>query len=269
MLGGMFDLRDRFETADGSRPDATVLPQRVEQEIPLPAFTVLAGGDVFDAGGKPSGPGLARAADYVAQKVTITAHAGTDAHVERIRRDIVRLLAGHDRLSLRLMGQKPVDVEVVPDNAQLSTIGFPPRISSRAAGLFWDRPDWDRARIGLSARHLETEPALVFHEMGHAVHYLAFTARERELIYRVLRPTFGSRAAMDEVFAIYTERELLGQAFAKEQQRAPGVYGFTRRQWDENHLFTRFARKLYFPHKPLAGDKGKAAGDAWRKFSGG
>ena len=57
---------------------------------------------------------------------------------------------------------------------------------------------------------------------------------------------------MDEVFAIYSEREFLTD-FSEEEKKASGVYGFTRRQWDENHLFTRFVRKLYFPGKRLAG----------------
>jgi len=129
-----------------------------------------------------------------------------------------------------------------------------------AAGVFWNHPKWQRARIALRSEHLHEDPALVFHEMGHAVHYLGFSAAERDDIYAVLRPTFGSRAAMDEVFAIYGERELAG-AYRPSDRRAPGVYGFARRQWSEDHLFTRFVRKLYFPRKPSAGPQIKPITD--------
>lgn len=66
---------------------------------------------------------------------------------------------------------------------------------------------------------------------------------------------------MDEVFAIYSEREFL-ETFSPDGKRAPGVYGFTRRQWHEDHLFTRFVRKLYWPHKSLAGPSMAPVGGA-------
>jgi hypothetical protein len=123
-----------------------------------------------------------------------------------------------------------------------------------AAGVFWDHPTWSAARIAYRADELQGDTALVVHEMAHAIHYLAFTREERDAIYAVLRPTFGSRAAMDEVFAIYSEREFLSE-FDAGARRAPGVYGAIRRQWSEDHVFTRFVRKLYFPYKPLAGPR--------------
>jgi len=45
--------------------------------------------------------------------------------------------------------------------------------------------------------------------MAHAIHYLAFTAAERQLIDNLLRPVFGARAAVDEAFAVYSEREFI------------------------------------------------------------
>ena len=74
---------------------------------------------------------------------------------------------------------------------------------------------------------------------------------------------------MDEVFAIYSEREFC-EDYSEAERRAPGIYGITRRQWNEDHLFTRFVRKLYFPHKRLAGREAKerAGARAWQKFSG-
>ena len=106
--------------------------------------------------------------------------------------------------------------------------------------------------MALRQDRLDDLAHLVFHEMAHAVHYLAFTADERDRIYRVLLPTYRSRAAADEVFAIYSEREFLPE-FEERERHAPGVYGMARQRWDERHVFTRFVRKLYHPHKPLAG----------------
>lgn len=48
------------------------------------------------------------------------------------------------------------------------------------------------------------------------------------------------------------EREFVTGVSAHDL-RAPGVYGMARQRWNEEHLFTRFVRNLYFPYKPLAG----------------
>jgi hypothetical protein len=152
----------------------------------------------------------------------------------------------------RLMAAKPIRVDLIPPGLPMWKMGYPKSVGPQVSGLYWDQAQWPEARIALKAERLDGEPALVVHEFAHAIHYLAFTQHERESIYRLLRPSFGSRSAMDEVFAIYSEREFL-DGFADSEKRAPGVYGFTRRQWDENHVFTRFVRKLYAPHKALAG----------------
>jgi hypothetical protein len=266
------DLKDRFETIDGSRPDASPLTGAVGREIPLAAFAVLTGGDAFeDASERAPSDGEERAHAFVARRVKVKRHFVSRRLVELVTGAIVEQLAGNPSLTARLERQRPLVIDLVPEGKALGRYGFPDNVVPNAAGLFWDHPSWERARIALREEHLEKESALVVHEMAHAIHYLAFTAKERELIYKVLRPTFGSRAAMDEVFAIYSEREFL-PTFDEEQQRAPGVYGVTRRQWDENHLFTRFVRKLYFPYKKLAGraaPSDMAQGrSAWAKFSG-
>ena len=72
-------------------------------------------------------------------------------------------------------------------------------------------------------------------------------------------PTYRSRAWVDEVFAIYSEREFL-DAFTEREEHAPGVYGLARKRWDERHVFTSFVRALYFPNKPLAGTPSARAG---------
>ena len=81
---------------------------------------------------------------------------------------------------------------------------------------------------------------------------MAFTHEENELVYRTLRRPYRSPARMDEVFALYSEREFIPTVTAHDL-RAPGVYGMARQRWNEEHVFTRFVRNLYFPYKPLAG----------------
>jgi hypothetical protein len=257
-----FELEDRFETRDGSRPEATPLLAEIGRDLPLTAFAVLTSGDAFDGGGAPTG-GESAARQYVGACVTLAEHQVGSA--ERITGDIVRQLSGNAQLSARMQRAKPVQIDVVPAGVAIASLGYPKAIARNASGIFWDCPSWERARLAVRADRLEAEPALVVHEMAHAIHYLGFTKKERQLIYGLLQPSFGSRAAMDEVFAIYSEREFL-DSFSSDEKRAPGVYGFTRRQWNENHVFTRFVRKLYWPGKPLAGPKmGGGGGGDWMK----
>jgi hypothetical protein len=74
-------------------------------------------------------------------------------------------------------------------------------------------------------------------------------------------PTYRSKAWVDEVFAIYSEREFL-PSFTEREGHAPGVYGLARQRWDERHVFTRFVRNLYHPHKPLAASR--PSSQSWR-----
>ncbi len=257
------DLQDRFETRDGSRPESTPLLAEIGRDLPLGAFALLAGGDAVDAGGSAPEDGEPRARAYVAARIEIVEHQ--EGLRERIAGDVARQLSGNPQLIARMLRAKPLLIDVVPAGVSLAGLGYPKTIRRNASGIFWDQPSWDRARLGLRAERLEVEPALVVHEMAHAIHYLGFTQEERQLIYNLLRPAFGSRAAMDEVFAIYSEREFLA-TFSPDSKHAPGVYGFTRRQWHEDHLFTRFVRKLYWPHKPLAGPKmAPVGGSSWMK----
>ena len=64
------------------------------------------------------------------------------------------------------------------------------------------------------------------------------------------------------MFAIYTEREFL-PGFTEREGHAPGVYGLARQRWDERHVFTRFVRHLYHPHKPLAGSARSLGGSGF------
>jgi len=197
-------------------------------------------------------PTVCSARAYVDARLQLEPFRAPVNQQQRVVDDVVKQLQGNPLLVERLLLCKPLRVELIPAKKALAAFGYPRTVSPRAAGLFWNHPDWEQARIALRQDMLEQEPALVFHEFAHAIHYLAFTRDEQQLIYQVLRPTFGSRPAMDEVFAIYSERELSGEFVARDKQ-APGVYGFARQQWDENHLFTRFVRKLYFPFRAPAG----------------
>lgn len=260
-------LADRFETTDGSRPDARALGDDVARRLPLVAFSVLAGGDAFEGGAAPT-DGLARAQAWVKDRVTLERHGAPRDLAERVRDRLARQLAGNPTLLERLLTAPPLHVDVVPEGGSFVALGFPAAVLEHAAGLFWGDKAWPAARIALRREHLERTPMLVEHELAHAIFSLAFTQREQETAYQVLRPVFGSRAAMDEAFAIYSERELCGSWEPLEKQ-APGVYGFTRRQWSEDHVFTRFVRKLWFPYKPLAGPRPAIDGARrWGRFSG-
>jgi hypothetical protein len=242
-----------YETLDGSTPDVTPLAAEVGLKQPLSAFTLLEGGDVFESrGGRPPAEGPARARAYVSAKVELKTYGAPAAQVKRVQEELVRQLSGNLQLIARMEAARPLTLELIPPGHALSKYGYPRAVSPRAAGLFWDHPDWPRARIALKQDKLESEQYLVFHEMAHAIQGLAFTQKESELIYRTMLRTYGNRAAVDEVFAIYSEREFVTGVSAHDL-RAPGVYGMARQRWDEEHVFTRFVRNLYFPYKPLAG----------------
>ncbi len=264
-----FDLRSRFETTDGSRPSSRTLAEARARALPLAAMALLEGGDAFDAPAGTSAKAVAdraeRAAAWAKERLLFDGAAKADR--QRVRAEAARVLAGNAVLCARMMEARPIRVDVLAPRESFVALGFPRATNERASGLFWDHPSWPEARIALRSEHLDDDEVLVVHEVGHAVHALALTERERALVYGVLRPTFVDRSSMDEAFAIYTERELC-KDFSELERRAPGIYGFVRRQWNEDHLFTRFVRKLYFPHKPLAGPR-LAASSSWRRFSGG
>jgi hypothetical protein len=248
-------LQNRLETLDGSTPHASVLSDKAGAQLTLAAFEILKGGDVFDSSGA-SAPAIAKeqAERWTKSHLKWKLHGASSQLRELVVRDILQQIGFNPGLVARLEAAKPIQIELIPPDEEMARAGLPPQISPGITGLYWDRPRWPCARIILRQEQLGVDPVLVVHEMAHAIHYLAFTANERALIYQLLQATFGSRQAMDEVFAIYSEREFVDE-FSIEEKAVRGVYGFTRRQWSENHVFTRFVRKLYFPHKPLAGPK--------------
>ncbi len=247
------ELADRFETTDGSSPEPTPLAAEVAKAHPLGAFALLEAGDVFEAAaGKPPADGARRAQAYLKSHVKFLPHGAAAPMVAAVEAQLTRQLAGNLALPARLSSTRPIHVDLIPPGRSMAQYGYPRSVSPNAAGLFWDHPSWPQARMALRQDKLESEQGLVVHEMAHALMSLAFTEEEREHIYRVMLRTYRRRAAVDEVFAIYTEREFV-PAFTAHDYRAPGVYGMARQRWNEEHLFTRFVRYLYFPYKPLAG----------------
>jgi hypothetical protein len=243
-----------FDTgADSQRPDAVPLDPETGKKLPLFAFHLLRGGDAFEVtAGKPPADGRARAQAYLATRVKVRRHGADRALVNAVEEEMVWQLEGNPQLVARLTAARPIEVDLVPRGRPLVSLGYPAQASAGVSGLFWDHPSWPHARMALRQDALEKERALVIHEMAHAIQRLAFTQREQDTIYRLMLPVYRSRTWVDEVFAIYSEREFLPH-FTEREGHAPGVYGLARRRWDERHVFTRFVRNLYFPFKPLAG----------------
>ena len=264
------ELTSRRETTDGQRPDGSHLSAPIAADHPLSAFALLKSGDLFDAG-RPTaadGPQAAQAAIDASIR-----WSRPDPVEAQVRTDMVRQLSGNPELAARMAKAKPIAVDIVGSRREMIALGYPRSVARHAAGLFWDRPDWPNARIALRRDRLlrPEERTLVFHEYGHAIHYLGFTAEERALISDALSRTFGHPADQDEVFAIYTEREFLDErAFSELERAAPGVYGVCRQQWSEDHAFAAFIKKLYRPAlKVRAGDRERSAALKWKAFSGG
>lgn len=244
-------MSDAFDQLD--RPEAVPLDEQRAKKLPLHAFALLETGDAFDiAAGSPPKDGRARAEAWFAAKVKVHANGASGELVEAVRKEAVGQLLANLQLIARLEAARPIEVDLVPPQKRMSAYGYPKGASARAAGLFWDHPSWPAARIAFLQTALQSERALVVHELAHAIQRLAFTQKEQDLIYRLMLPTYRHRSWVDEVFAIYSEREFL-PSFTEREGHAPGVYGMARQRWDERHVFTRFVRKLYHPHKPLAG----------------
>ncbi|MEM7675785.1 MAG: hypothetical protein AAF449_07250 [Myxococcota bacterium] len=265
------DLAVRRETTDGQRPSARHLDPSIARKNPLIAFAVLRTGDVFDAGDSGAMKGTTAAATAALDATVRWSTENTQA--EAARADMIRQLSGNARLAARMAAAKPIDVDLVKGRADMVARGYPKSVAKHAAGLFWDRPDWSRARIALRTDRLgtEEEETLVVHEYAHAIHYLGFTADEREVIRCILAPVFAHPSDQDEVFAIYSEREFLDRrSFSRLERAAPGVYGVCRQQWSEDHAFAAFVKKLYHPTAGVqAGDRERRAAMKWKMFSQG
>ena len=134
----------------------------------------------------------------------------------------------------------------MPKGQDYRSFGFPPSTNPHAAGVFWTEPAGEVALLGLREEHVLPRPWLMVHEMTHAVHLLAFTAREREDLEKMLMPVYRSRRWVEEALAIYAERAF-GADYREEDLRAPGLYGKTRRDWHPEHVFSLFVAELFKP----------------------
>ncbi len=266
-------------------PATQGLAEEVAKQLPLAAFMVLRTGDVFDSAGlqprRHNNPDETPLYTQTKQ-LSIEEHAPTqnvthkhgalnaqaNGHHTIIRtlveQTVNQLLENNAKLRQRMLAAKPIELDIIPRHRTIASFGYPRWAGKNVAGLFWDQEDWPRARIALRQDRLERDDggALVAHEFAHAIFFIALSKKERTLIYENLSATFGGIRQMDEAFAIYTEKEFLHR-FAADKLKAPGVYGYTRRQWSEDHLFTRFIRKLYFPQKPAAGPKNPMLSRNW------
>ena len=257
----MHDFRDRFETLDGTRPNARNLSESLAKSHPMACFSLLLHGDAFQKKSPKARNDIEGAERFVNSHLTfhrpfsLLGRKKIADYKTQVKRDIMRQLRHSPALLARMQSAKKIAIDLVPQNAVFQDFGYPSNINPSVEGLFWDHPRWPKARIALREDALIENTTLVFHEMAHAIHYLALTKSERDLIYQHLKPTFGSPQAMDEAFAIYSER-VFSLNFSDQEKRAPGVYGFVRREWEENHVFARFMALLYAPHlnadlKPL------------------
>src|SRR5512139_2814565 len=104
-----------MEMADGSSPEITPLGAEHGRRLPLSAFTLLAGGDVFESrGAKPPPDGAARARAYLKAQVTIAAHGAPAEQLQRVETDIVRQLSGNLQLIGRMEASRPVTIDLIP-----------------------------------------------------------------------------------------------------------------------------------------------------------
>ena len=129
-----FDLRDRFETTDGSRPEASELDERAGSELPLVALRILAGGDVFERDdARPPADGLDRARDWVSDRVRIKKPFGAGAAANAVAADMAVQLEGNETLVERMRLAKPIVVDLIPKKKALSRYGYPDNVVPNAA----------------------------------------------------------------------------------------------------------------------------------------
>jgi hypothetical protein len=219
--------------------------------LQLPAFTLLRDGDLFErsASAKPPRTELGLLSHFASEKVRIEANGLGTALQDAVLQGVLRVLSGTPALCRRMLLSKPLTLTIVPNNRSFSAHGFPNHTNPNAVGLFWNRPELERARLGFREACIPEKPWLMVHEMTHAVHLLALTVREREDIDRFLLPVYGSRRWVEEALAIYAERAF-GADYGENEYDAPGIYARVRRHWNDRHVFSRFVDELFHPDPP-------------------
>lgn len=222
-------------------------PPLTASQLALPAFTLVRGGDLFERPKRElrrTDPQLL--AVYREKRLELVANGAARVEQEAAVEGVLRVLSGNPALLLRMSIAKPISLIIVPKGRDFRELGFPPNTNPNAAGIFWNGPKDERALLGLREERIVAKPWLMVHEMAHAVHFLAFTEKEREAIDQMLLPVYRSRRWVEEAVAIYAERAF-GAEYGEDDLRAPGLYGKTRRDWNDRQVFARFIEELMRP----------------------
>jgi hypothetical protein len=218
-------------------------------ELALPAFTLVRGGDLFE---RPttkqtkSDPKLLSL--YAGERLKLVSNKAAEPERDSALSGVLSVLSGNPALLKRMLLAKPVHVVIIPEGRDYREYEFPRHTNPHAAGIFWNNKNEERALLGLREELIVDKPHLMVHEMTHAVHFLAFTSKEREAIDQMLMPVYRSRRWVEEAVAIYAERAF-GAQYAPEELAQPDLYGKTRREWNERHVFARFIDELMRPPK--------------------
>lgn len=218
-------------------------------DLALPAFSLIRGGDMFERprGRKPhTDPELV--STYAAENLRIDAKRISKEEREAALAGVLRVLAGNPVICRRMLLAKPIRMVVVPKGRDFREHGFPQHTNPRAAGIFWNSEKEEVALLGLREEHVLERPHLMIHEMTHAVHFLALTKKERAHIDEALLPVYRNRRWVEEAVAIYAEKAF-GADYTEEELNAPGLYGKTRRDWHDRHVFALFMAELLMPKR--------------------
>lgn len=216
-------------------------------DVVLSAFTLVRGGDLFEAPKKKKLPTPAPLLDtYAGQRLQLVSNRCARAECELAVQGVLRVLRGNPALCRRMLLAKPLRLVLIPKGRDFRELGFPPHTNPNAAGIFWNGPQDAEAMIGLREELISAMPHLMIHEMAHAVHLLGFTEKERQEIDRMLMPVYRSKRWVEEAVAIHAERAF-GASYSEAELAAPDLYGKTRREWTDRAVFALFAAELFRP----------------------
>jgi hypothetical protein len=213
-------------------------------DLALTAFSLVRGGDLFERPKKKkerTPPKLVET--YASEQLRIERNGVARDVEDTATRGVLRVLAGNPAIAKRMLIARPVKVVLVPKDRDFREYGFPRNTNPHAAGVFWNGPKDETALLALREERVLEKPWLMIHEMVHAVHFLAFTEKERAELDRMLLPVYLSRRWVEEAVAIYAERAF-GAVYDERDLDAPGLYGKMRREWNAQHLFAKFIEEL-------------------------
>lgn len=214
-------------------------------DLALPAFSLVRGGDLFEAPQKKREPTPGTLIDTYRARVDLVHNKCAATERDAAMLGVLRVVSGNPAICRRMLLAKPVRVVLVPRGRDFREYGFPPHTNPYAAGIFWNGPHDERALIGLREEEI-VRPHLMIHEMAHAVHLMGMTVKEREEIDQMLMPVYRSKRWVEEAVAIYAERAF-GAKYSEAELAAPDLYGKTRREWTDRAVFALFMDELLRP----------------------